>query len=49
MAGKLTELAVKSAKPTEKRYTLFDTGGLYLEVSPTGGENGGKNGGDSGI
>ncbi len=36
MAGKLTELAVKSAKPAEKRYTLFDTGGLYLEVAPNG-------------
>lgn len=36
MAGKLTDLAVKTAKPQEKRYTLFDTGGLYLEVAPNG-------------
>lgn len=36
MAGKLTEMAVKSAKPAEKRYTLFDTGSLYLEVAPNG-------------
>lgn len=36
MAGKLTYLAVKTAKPQEKRYTLFYTGGLYLEVAPNG-------------
>lgn len=38
MAGKLTDLAVKTAKSQEKRYTLFDTGGLYLEVAPNGGK-----------
>ncbi|MDE5832748.1 MAG: Arm DNA-binding domain-containing protein [Desulfovibrio sp.] len=42
MAGKLTDLAVKSAKPADKRYTHFDTGGLYLEVAPNR-----RNGGDS--
>ena len=24
------------AKPTDKRYSLYDTGGLFLEVMPTG-------------
>ena len=38
MAGgnKLTEAAVKQAKPLEKIYKLADGAGLYLEVSPTG-------------
>jgi integrase len=34
----LTSLAVKSAKPKEKAYRLYDSGGLYLEVSPSGGK-----------
>lgn len=38
MAGKLTDSRVKLAKPGSKRYTLFDTGGLYLEVAPNGGK-----------
>ena len=33
---RLTALTVKNAKPTEKIRKLFDGGGLYLEVSPTG-------------
>ncbi|RFP23893.1 integrase arm-type DNA-binding domain-containing protein [Duganella sp. BJB476] len=32
----LTALQVKNAKPKEKPYKLFDGGGLYLEVAPTG-------------
>ena len=32
----LTDTAVKTAKPHEKPYKRFDTGGLYLEVRPTG-------------
>jgi hypothetical protein len=32
----LTDVAVKTAKPREKAYRLYDTGGLYLEVSPAG-------------
>jgi integrase len=32
----LTALQVKNAKPREKPYKLFDGGGLYLEVAPTG-------------
>lgn len=38
MAGsnKLTEAAVKQAKPKEKTYKLTDGGGLYLEVMPNG-------------
>lgn len=33
----LTDLALKRAKPTEKTQRLFDGGGLYLEITPTGG------------
>jgi hypothetical protein len=34
----LTDTAVRSAKPQAKSVKLFDGGGLYLEVSPTGGK-----------
>lgn len=33
---KLTATAVKTAKPKEKPYKLFDGHGLYLEIRPTG-------------
>ena len=33
---KLTNTAVKNAKPKEKNYKLFDGGGLYLEITKTG-------------
>ncbi|MBE6440768.1 MAG: DUF4102 domain-containing protein [Desulfovibrio desulfuricans] len=36
MAVGLTDAAIKAAKPKDKRYTLFDTGGLYLEIAPNG-------------
>ena len=32
----LTDLQIKAAKPTEKDYRLYDTGGLYLQVTKTG-------------
>jgi integrase len=32
----LTELGIKSAKPTAKRRKLSDAGGLHLEISPAG-------------
>jgi hypothetical protein len=32
----LSDTAIRSAKPKEKTYKLFDGGGLYLEVAPTG-------------
>jgi hypothetical protein len=32
----LSELRAKTAKPKEKRYTLSDMDGLYLEVMTTG-------------
>ena len=32
----LTEMQVRNAKPREKAYRLFDGGGLYVEVAPTG-------------
>lgn len=34
----LTELQVKKAKPTTKQTTLFDGGGLFLLVTPSGGK-----------
>ena len=34
----LTDTAVRNAKPKEKMYRLFDGGGLYLEVLPSGGK-----------
>ncbi len=33
----LSDSAIRSAKPTEKLFGLYDTGGLYLEVSHVGG------------
>lgn len=36
MGETLTDLKVKNTKPREKRYTLFDSGGLYLEIAPNG-------------
>ena len=34
----LTDVAIRSAKPREKAYKLSDSGGLYLEVSRSGGK-----------
>src|SRR5687768_5463391 len=34
----LTDTAIRNAKPGEKPIRLFDCGGLYLEVSPSGGK-----------
>lgn len=34
----LTDTAIRNAKPSEKHVKLFDGGGLYLEVSPSGGK-----------
>ncbi|HEX9263190.1 MAG TPA: Arm DNA-binding domain-containing protein, partial [Candidatus Binatia bacterium] len=33
----LTDVSIRSAKPKEKPYKLFDSGGLYLEINPSGG------------
>ncbi|WP_447530105.1 tyrosine-type recombinase/integrase [Vreelandella sp. TE19] len=35
--NKLSATAVRNAKPREKTYRLADGGGMYLEVTPTGG------------
>lgn len=32
----LTDTAIKTLKPKASRYKVFDGGGLYLEVLPTG-------------
>jgi hypothetical protein len=34
----LTDTAIRNAKPGKKPIRLFDGGGLYLEVFPTGGK-----------
>jgi len=34
----LSDIQVKTAKPAEKPLRLFDGGGMYLEISPTGGK-----------
>ena len=34
----LTDLAIKTAKPRDKSYKLADSGGLYIEISPSGGK-----------
>lgn len=34
----LTDVKVRNAKPKEKQYKLYDTGGLFLLVSPAGGK-----------
>ncbi len=34
----LTDTAIRNTKPCDKAKRLFDSGGLYLEVSPSGGK-----------
>jgi integrase len=34
----LTDTAIRSAKPKDKAFKLFDSGGLYLEINPAGGK-----------
>ena len=34
----LTDSAIRKSKPTDKSYKQFDGGGLYIEVSPSGGK-----------
>ncbi|MBA3671863.1 MAG: integrase arm-type DNA-binding domain-containing protein [Gemmatimonadaceae bacterium] len=36
--SELTDLKCRTAKPKAKPYRLFDGGGLYLEVAPSGGK-----------
>lgn len=36
----LTDTGIKNAKPSEKAYKLFDSGGLYLIVKPNAGKGG---------
>lgn len=33
----LTDAAIRAAKPKDKAYKLFDGGGLYVEITPSGG------------
>ena len=34
----LTDTAIKALTPKDKRYRVFDSGGLYIEVAPAGGK-----------
>ncbi len=34
----LTDVVIRNAKPTTKAIKLYDSGGLYLELSPSGGK-----------
>jgi integrase len=34
----LTDVTVRTAKPRDKTYKLFDSGGLYVELTPAGGK-----------
>lgn len=34
----LTDVVIRNTKPKAKTYKLSDSGGIYLEVSPTGGK-----------
>lgn len=34
----LTDVAIKTAKPRDKAYKLADSGGLYIEIAPSGGK-----------
>jgi integrase len=34
----LTDVMIRNARPTAKSFKLYDTGGLYLEISPSGGK-----------
>ena len=37
LAG-LTDTRIRNAKPTDKTQRIYDSGGLYLEIPPTGGK-----------
>ena len=34
----LTDASIRSAKPKDKTFRLFDSRGLYLEINPSGGK-----------
>jgi len=34
----LSDINIRRAKPTEKPLRMYDGGGLYLEIQPTGGK-----------
>jgi len=34
----LTDAAIKTAKSRDKAYKLADSGGLYIEIAPSGGK-----------
>jgi integrase len=38
MGMRLTDIQVKRAKPAEKAYLMYDSGGLFLFVTPAGGK-----------
>jgi hypothetical protein len=34
----LTDIAIRNAKPKEKPYKLYDSGGLFILIQPSGGK-----------
>ena len=38
MSKKLTDTAIRTAKPKEKPYKIADGGGLYVLINPGGGK-----------
>ena len=34
----LTDVSIRKAKPADKPIRKFDGGGLYIEISPSGGK-----------
>jgi len=38
VAMKLSDINIKRAKPSDTAYKIFDGGGLYLQIEPTGGK-----------
>jgi len=43
----LTDIKARAAKPAEKVYRLYDGGGMYLEVPPSGNKRRVTSGGGS--
>lgn len=34
----LSDTSIRNAKPTEKAYKLYDSGGLFVQITPNGGK-----------
>jgi hypothetical protein len=34
----LTDTSIRNAKPAQKPYKLYDSGGLFIQITPNGGK-----------